>query len=381
MCCDAASVRKQTLGGADAVAETGRGGRRTVTIEEVARLAGVSTATVSRALALPELVRPETVQLVMEAVRTSGYTPNRSARNLRRQRTDMVLVVVPTIANQMYAHVLRGIDTGLATAGYGVVIGNLDNAPDKEAHFVELAFSRQVDGIILLCGFVPRGRGRSLTEAGLPMVSLCAPIPGAGLPEITVDDALAGLEAGRYLSSLGHRRLGYAAGPKDSVVDQTRWTNFRAGAIASGVPPEDIVRLEGLAATRFAYGSGLAAAEAYLSLSERPTAVFCASDEIAIGFLKVVRRAGLQVPRDVSLLGFDGIEQADFTEPVLSTFRQPRHDIGRVGAEVLLRMMAGTARAGDQQVLLPFELLRRESTAALPRRPALRRVEGDGTAG
>lgn len=363
------------------MARRGGTGRGSVTIEDVARLAGVSTATVSRALAQPDLVRPETVRLVTEAVKASGYTPNSSARSLRRQRTNMVLVVVPTIANQMYAHVLRGIDTGLAPAGYGVIIGNLDNAPDKEAHFVDLAFSRQVDGIMLLCGFVPRGRGRSLTETGLPMVSLCAPIPGAGLPEVYVDDAGAGLEAGRYLASLGHRRLGYAAGPKGSVVDQTRWTSFRQGAIEGGVDPADILRIEGLAETRFSYGSGLAAAESFLALANRPTAMFCASDEIAIGFLKVIRRAGLHVPRDVSLLGFDGIEQADFTDPVLSTFRQPRHDIGRVGAELLLRLIEGRAHQGEREVRLPFELLKRESTAPLPRRPALRSVaEGEDRA-
>jgi LacI family repressor for deo operon, udp, cdd, tsx, nupC, and nupG len=363
------------------VARRGGPGRGSVTIEDVARLAGVSTATVSRALAQPNLVRPETVQLVTEAVKASGYTPNSSARSLRRQRTNMVLVIVPTIANQMYSHVLRGIDTGLAPAGYGVIIGNLDNAPDKEAHFVDLAFSRQVDGIMLLCGFVPRGRGRSLAETGLPMVSLCAPIPGAALPEVYVDDAGAGLEAGRYLASLGHRRLGYAAGPKGSVVDQTRWTSFRQGAIEGGVDPADIVRIEGLAETRFSYGSGLAAAESFLALANRPTAMFCASDEIAIGFLKVIRRAGLQVPRDVSLLGFDGIEQADFTDPVLSTFRQPRHDIGRVGAELLLRLMEGPAHVDEREVRLPFELLKRESTAPLPRRPALRSVaEGEDRA-
>jgi LacI family transcriptional regulator, repressor for deo operon, udp, cdd, tsx, nupC, and nupG len=357
-------------------------GRGSVTIEDVARLAGVSTATVSRALARPDLVRPATVRIVAEAAKASGYTPNSSARSLRRQRTNMVLVVVPTIANQMYAHVLRGIDTGLAPAGYGVIIGNLDNAPDKEAHFVDLAFSRQVDGIMLLCGFVPRGRGRSLAETGLPMVSLCAPIPGAGLPEVCVDDAAAGLEAGRYLAGLGHRRLGYAAGPKGSVVDQTRWASFRQGALESGVDPADIVRLEGLLETRFTYGSGLAAAESFLSLSNRPTAMFCASDEIAIGFMKAVRRAGLQVPRDVSLLGFDGIEQADFTDPVLSTFRQPRHDIGLVGAQVLLRLIDGTSGEDGGDVRLPFELLRRESTAPLPCRPALRSVaDRDGRAG
>lgn len=340
-----------------------------VTIADVAALAGVSTATVSRALAKPDSVRPDTVAQVMEAVRASGYTPNSSARMLRTQRTNMVLVVVPSIANQMYSHVLRGIDTGLAPAGYGVIIGNLDNTPNKEARFIDLAFSRQVDAIILLCGFVPAAHGRSLAEAGLPMVALCSPVGNPAIPDICVDDEGAAREAGRYLVGLGHRRLAYAAGPKGQIVDTTRWTNFRAAAMESGVPAGDILRIEGHPEGRFGYRSGMAAAERFLTLQQdRPTAVFCASDEVAIGFMKTIRDAGLRVPQDVSLLGFDGIDQTEFTEPVLSTIRQPRQDLGRVGAETLLAMLEGRE---TRPVRLPAEFLPRASTAP-PGHPAAR---------
>ncbi|MHB2169819.1 LacI family DNA-binding transcriptional regulator [Alsobacter sp. R-9] len=338
------------------------------TIADVAALAGVSTATVSRALAKPDSVRPETVALVMKAVKASGYTPNSSARNLRRQRTNMVLVVVPSIANQMYSHVLRGIDTGLAPAGYGVIIGNLDNAPDKEAGFVELAFSRQVDGIILLCGYVPRARGRSLADAGLPMVSLLSPIGDSAIPDISVDDRAAGREAGRLIARLGHRRVAYAAGPKGHSVDTLRWTGMREAAVEGGIDAADILRLEGPPGGRYTFAAGLGAAEAFLALSDRPTAVFCASDEIAIGFLKSVRRAGLRVPQDVSIIGFDGNDLSDFTEPVLSTIRQPRHDLGRTGAEVLLGMIDGSFDPSRRVIHLPVEVLQRESTAPPSRR-------------
>lgn len=342
---------------------------RTVTIGDVAELAGVSTATVSRALAKPGSVRPETVKTVMAAVKSSGYTPNSSARMLRTQRTRMVLAVVPSIANQMYSHVLRGIDTGLAPAGYGVIIGNLDNTPDKEARFIDLAFSRQVDAVILLCGYVPGSQGRTLAEAGLPIVSLCAPIDDLSIPHISADDEAGGREAARYLIALGHRRLAYAAGPKGSMVDTLRWTAFQTAAMGEGIRASDILRLEGEQQARFSFGSGLAAGERFLAVDDRPTAVFCASDEIAMGFLKVLRRAGVDVPGEVSVLGFDGIEQTEFTDPVLSTIRQPRQEIGRRGAEVLLRMLDGTITQEDRRIRLPVELLDRESTASL-RRPA-----------
>ena len=137
---------------------TERGHRPTTAprIADVAELAGVSTATVSRALALPGQVRPETLALVMDAVRRSGYRPNSSARNLRTQRTRLILVVVPSIANPIFASVMRGIDAELAEAGYGVIIGNLDNNAGKEPRFVELAFAREVDGVVLLNGRIPR---------------------------------------------------------------------------------------------------------------------------------------------------------------------------------------------------------------------------------
>lgn len=342
-------------------------GGRTATIADVAARAGVSTATVSRALAKPDSVRADTVALVMKAVQACGYTPNSSARMLRTQRTNMVLVVVPSIANQMYSHVLRGVDTALAPAGYGVIIGNLDSAPGNQARLVELAFARQVDAVILLCGYIPGSKGRTMSDAGLPIVSLCAPIGDPAIPDICADDEAGGREAGRFLASLGHRRVAYAAGPEGSVVDTARWTSFRDAVVAAGIEHDKIVRLEGQQGARFGFASGLAAGERFLALAERPTAVFCASDEIAMGLMKVVRRAGLRVPADVSIVGFDGIDQVDYLDPILSTMRQPRQEIGRRGAEVLLRMLDGTAAPQDHRIRLPVELLSRESTA--PWRP------------
>ena len=334
-------------------------------IADVAELAGVSTATVSRALALPDQVRPETLALVMDAVKQSGYRPNSSARNLRTQRTRLILVVVPSIANPIFASVMRGIDAQLAEAGYGVMIGNLDNNAGMEPRFVELAFAREVDGVMLLNGWIPRSGAHSLMETGLPVVAMCAGIGDPRVPDITADDFGSGRNAARHLVELGHRQLGYAAGPKGTSVDAARWTGFQSMALELGIPSADICRFEGLGEARFAYRSGVECAAGFLAKTNRSTGVFAASDEIAIAFIDTVQRAGLTVPGDVSVLGFDGIDAGNYMRPTLSSFHQPRHELGRTGARVLLKLIAGTALPQDYEVRIPVPLVERESTAAL----------------
>jgi LacI family repressor for deo operon, udp, cdd, tsx, nupC, and nupG len=275
----------------------------------------------------------------------------------------MVLVVMPSIANPVFAEVLRGIDTELAQAGYGVVIGNLDNNPGKEPRFVDLAFSREVDGVILLNGWIPQSGKLSLLEAGLPVVSMCSMIHHPQVPDVTVDDPAAGRAAARYLIGLGHRRLGYAAGPIGHPVDSDRWNGFREAALELGLPADRVQRFEGDKEARFSFQSGVASAGEYLAARERPTAVFCASDEMAIAFIKTVQDEGVVVPRDLSIIGFDGIAAGRFVHPTLTTFLQPKHDLGCAGARVLLDLFRGAERTHALTKRIPVELIERESTA------------------
>jgi LacI family repressor for deo operon, udp, cdd, tsx, nupC, and nupG len=338
-------------------------------IADVAHLAGVSTATVSRVLADPEKVRPKTRAIVMEAVRSSGYTPNSTARNLRTRRTMMVLAVVPNLANPVFAQILRGIDDELTQSGYGLVIGNLDNQLTREARYVELALSRQIDGVLLLNGRVPASGKRTMTEARLPMVAICAEIPGSGIPSVTVEDREAGRSAVEYLFALGHRQFGYIAGPIDNVIEAERFAGFLEGIARTGLSECDLVRWEG----GFAFAAGVSAARSFLRMKTRPSAVFGACDESAIGFIKTVQSAGLKVPEEVSVMGFDGIEFADYVEPTLTTFKQPLHDLGRAGASAVLRMIRGEGRPAAMGAKLPLTLLDRQTTAP-PGQPA--RLEG-----
>src|SRR6478609_6022163 len=335
---------------------------KAVSIADVAQFAGFSTATVSRVIRNPDQVRLKTYDIVMKAVRRCGYTPDGTARNLRTRRTMNVLVVAPRLTNPVFAEILGGVDDELSQSGYGIIIGNLDNRREREARYVDLALSRQVDGILLMTGYVPENGTRNMKEAGLPIVALCAAVDEDSIPHVVVQDREASRRAVEYLTKLGHRRLGYIAGTPHTIIEAERFRGFLEGIAAAGMSQRNFVRWEGA----FVFSTGVAAAEAFLAMKERPTGVFAACDESAIGFVKTVKGAGVRVPQDVSVIGFDGIEFADYSEPTLTTFRQPMHELGRAGAQVLLRMLKGNMTPEDWQVRLPLTLLERDTTGPAP---------------
>jgi LacI family repressor for deo operon, udp, cdd, tsx, nupC, and nupG len=338
-----------------------RQSRRSATIHDVAARAGVSTATVSRTLANPDLVSETARARVRAAISDTGYTPNIAARNLRARRTMMVLVVVPNVANPFFAQVLRGIDDELVASGYGMIIGNLDNLAERESRYVDLVFAGQVDGVLLMSGHVPAGNSRLMSQAGLPMASICVEISGSGLPAVMVNDQVAGRKVAEHLLALGHRRFGYISGPAGNMNELGRFAGFKSALAAAAIDPGDIVYWPG----DFMLESGVEAARSFLAMKERrPTAVFAASDHMAITFMKRVSLAGVRIPEDISVVGFDGIEFAEFVTPALTTICQPRHELGRTGARVLLEALAGGHPAGLVELSAP--LLVRDSTARVP---------------
>lgn len=327
-------------------------------IGDVARAAGVSTATVSRALTFPDRVLEETRERVFAAVRELGYTPNVAARQLRAGSSKTVLVVVGKRRNPpFFSEVLRGIDVALAQAGYSVLMGNLDvHDENTERHLVDLVYGGYIDGALVLSNAVPSFNGRSIADSGVPIVAICAEADGPNIPAVLVDDEVCSRAQTRYLLEMGHRYLAYIAGPKGNYNESQRFPGFLAEVAAAGLGPADFVRFEG----NYDFASGVAAGEAFLKLDRRPTGVVACSDEMAIAFMKTIRRAGIRVPEDVSIIGFDGIEIGDYVEPTLTTIRQPRFALGSTGAEILLGMIKGGA--SPRVTVLKGELDRRDST-------------------
>ncbi|MBL8590101.1 MAG: LacI family DNA-binding transcriptional regulator [Methylobacteriaceae bacterium] len=345
--------------------ETG-GRRKPAKIADVARIAEVSVATVSRTLANPEVVAEETRKRVLAAVTATGYTPNLAGRALRARRSMLALVVVPDLANPFFPEVLRGVDETLSAAGYGIIIANLDNSAEKESRYVDLACAGQVDGVLLLCGHVIRGRVRDLRASGLPIVAACERIDGEDIPQVEVDNEDAAARAVAHLIDLGHRRIGYIAGPERNVLDRDRRKGFGRALRAARLDPRKAPAFAG----DFTFRAGERAARDWLAMPDatRPSAIFAANDEMAIGFVKTARAAGARVPDDVSIVGFDGIEFADYCEPTLTTIYQPRRDIGATAAALLIAAMTSPKPPSPRFERIATRLMLRDSTAAAPKR-------------
>lgn len=303
-------------------------------ISDVATLAGVSIATVSRALSMPERVTDATRKRVLEAVEKTGYTPNLAARALRGARAQTALVVVPNLITPFFAELLQHIDHALSRRDYGLLIGNLDAHPDKERRLVDLSHAGRVDGALLLNGWILRGSNAAIGTGTLPAVALSTPFEQP-IPSIMIDDVEGGRLAAKHLLELGHRRLAYVSGPVGNPVDSDRWDGFRESVLEGGRPTPD--RFEG----DFHIESGLRAARWFLDQDVRATAVFAASDEMAISCMSALKAAGLRVPADVSIIGFDGIAFANYVEPQLTTINQPQGTIAEAGVDLLMRLIDG----------------------------------------
>jgi LacI family repressor for deo operon, udp, cdd, tsx, nupC, and nupG len=324
---------------------------RAARIQDVARLAAVSTATVSRALANPERVSPEARARVMEAIAKVGYVPNPAARTLRSQKSRMVLVVLPNLGNIFFSKILRGIEETLFEAGYGMIIGDLDGSPEKEARFNAFMAGGQVDGAILLNGHL-----FSEAKAGIPLVALCEAIPDATIPQIEVDNRAAAQAMTEYLASLGHRRIAYVCGPSSNVLERERLRGYRDGLAAAGLTFEADLVWPG----DYSLEAGVRVGESVLARRVHPGAVFCSNDEMAIGLMRTLISAGVRVPEDISVAGFDDIEFAAVVEPPLTTIHQPRRELGQAGAAVLLDVMSG--RKAQPRVRLATGIVVRAST-------------------
>ncbi|MEM9222652.1 MAG: LacI family DNA-binding transcriptional regulator [Pseudomonadota bacterium] len=307
---------------------------RGTTIADVAALAQVSTATVSRTLAAPDRVSGPTRERVLEAVRQTGYTPNVAAQSLRVARSMMVLVVVPHQVTPFFSDLLLAIDRALSQHGYGMLVGDLTDPAEQEPRLVRLAAAGRVDGLILLNGAILRDGDRRIDNLGVPIVGLCVPA-GSSVPAVLADDRGGGAAVAHHFLALGHRRFGYVSGPRGNHNEMQRYLGFARALRSAGISNNAIMRFEG----DFHIPSGACAGADFLKVFRPPTAVFCASDMMAMGFIHSVQAAGVSIPQDVSVAGFDGIEIAQYCSPSLTTVEQPREAMGREAARAILDLL------------------------------------------
>jgi LacI family repressor for deo operon, udp, cdd, tsx, nupC, and nupG len=336
-------------------------------IYEVAKRAGVSTATVSRVLSQPNVVAPATRRRVMLAVERLGYEPNSTAQNLRTLKTAKLLVTVPDLSNPFFSLILQGIEDAAQREGYSVLVGDTQHDEKREERYALMLRRKEADGLIFLGHRMPQA-ARSLIRASAPR---CAPIvngcefsPTLGVPSVHIDNAKAASQAMDHLYGLGHRRIGIVTGPLVSPLSRDRLSGATGRAKKEKAEREFII-MHG----DFSIESGAAAAERLLGRTERPTAIFCFNDEMAIGVVEVARRMGVRVPQQLSVIGFDDIRFSRHMDPPLTTIAQPMRQLGEATVRLLLSILAGGHDAETpESVTLPHKLVVRSSTAPPPRR-------------
>jgi len=328
-------------------------------ISDVAILAGVSIATVSRALANPDSVRGPTRKRVLAAVEKTGYVPNRAARNLRMGRVGTVLAVVPDGANAFFPVILQALAAALEARGFTLVVADTQNDPRKEQRVAGLAASGQVDGMLLLNGKLV-GPPVSVTAPRrmLPMVSLCEAIAGSALPHVETDNREAARAMTDYLLSLGHRRIAYLQGPSTNVLEHERRQGYLDALVSAGIASDGRRIILG----DFSIAAGEAAARQLIASGTLPDAVFACNDAMAMGLIRTFASSGVNVPTDISVAGFDDIEFAEAYNPGITTMHQERLQIGQQAAEILADLIEGRMPA-QRRVSLPARLIVRGSTA------------------
>jgi LacI family repressor for deo operon, udp, cdd, tsx, nupC, and nupG len=327
---------------------------------DIARIAGVSVATVSRALAGSPRVTGETRERIEAAVRDTGYVVNRMARSLRLQQARQVFVMVPNIANPFHASVLLGAEEAAVAAGFHVLIGNTGGDPARAEDHARQLLTGAVDGMLLLGGRMPAPLKAPALQQRL--VAVIEPVAADGVPVVEIDNTAGAREATRHLIGLGHRRIGHLGGTAATTATPKRFAGYAEALAEAGLEPRpDWVRYG-----TFSIATGAEQMAELLALPEPPTAVFCGSDEIAMGAIRTIKQARLRVPEDISIVGFDNIYFAAVTDPPLTTIDQPSRRLGFEAMRLLAERLAGVAEA-NRGVTVPYRLVVRASTAP-PRR-------------
>lgn len=327
-------------------------------IYDVAKRAGVSTATVSRVLSQPDVVSPDTRRKVLKAVDSLGFTPNAAAKNLRTLRTAKILVTVPDISNPFFAQILQGIEDAAQREGYSVLVGDTQHEEEREEKYALMIRRKEADGFIFLGHRLPDEAAalvRANTPRQAPVVNGCEFTPTLGIPSVHIDNATAAADAMDHLYKLGHRRIGIITGPLASPLSRDRLTGATERARKARAE-RDLVVMNG----DFSIESGAVAAERMFGRDQPPTAIFCFNDEMAMGVIETARRRSLRIPHELSLVGFDDIRYARVLDPPLTTVAQPMRQIGEGTVRLLVEILRGGT---PQSVTLPHTLVVRSSTA------------------
>ncbi len=329
-----------------------------VSIKDIAKAAGVSHTTVSRALRDDPRISEQTRNLVHRLAAEMGYSPSAIARGLATGKTNTVGMVVTTISDPFVAPIAQGTERKAMEAGYSLILSQSGADPDRELAAVRLLRERRVDGVIVTASRVGELYTPLLSELKVPIVLINNQKGGGYLHSIYVDDFAGAKMAVGLLIDLGHRDIAYIACPERERSNRNRMNGYKAALESRGISVNErlILQLEG----KDDMARGAAAVEEILSLDERPTALFCYNDMTAIGALQALHESGVRVPEDISIVGFDDVPISSVVCPALTTVAQPKEEMGVKAMEMLLALIEGEER---ENVVVKPRLVVRSSTA------------------
>ncbi len=333
-----------------------------ITMQGIAEMAGVSLATVSRTVHSPHLVREKTRGHVLQVMRENRYIYHAAAADLSRNRSSVIGVIIPTTKGAVFANSTLAIQEKAQERGFSVLIGNTRYDTEIEAELLQRFQEHRLAGVILT-GFSigQEDRIKDLIQTGIPCLVIWETLSDSQLSYVGFDNFVAAYSVTEYLIGLGHERIGLILGPFSKIGRaRKRLEGYQAALAKASViyDPKLVIEKH---PTLF---DGKEAMKELLALGDRPSAVFAASDMLAIGALAAARERGLQVPQDISIAGFDDIDFAAYCNPPLTTVRVPAHEMGELAVTTLLEMIVGNSQ-GPRHIHLATELVLRQSCQKL----------------
>lgn len=325
-------------------------------IQQVAKTAGVSVATVSRVLNGQNTVSAKTRMKVEEAIKKLNYEPSLLGRNLRTSESRLLLILIPTISNPFYLEIIKGIEQVAISQNYNILLCETDSNPQKENIYFDLVRKKMADGIISMDPAVNVETLKKLAE-NYAIIQCSEYEECTGIPYVTIDNEEASYRAVKHLIQIGHHKIALINADEKYLFARQRKMGYKRALEENGIT----LKNEYIIPTQqIGFENGQHAMKKVLNLQDRPTAVFAVSDLLAIGALKEINAAGLHVPNDIAVVGFDKIDFSNMTNPTLTTIAQPMHKMGNVAARMLIDKIKGEE---VESIILDHELVIRESTS------------------
>ena len=326
-------------------------------LRDVARQAGVSVGTVSNVLNRPDVVSPKTLERVQKTIAELGFVPNGFARQLRSGYSRTIGLVVPDVANPFFTEVARGVEDAASKRDYAVFLCNSDESLEKENKYLSVLIQQQVRGVLITPSDSKSHQYENLRERGISVALLDTETKNASQCSVSVDDVRGGEIAIEHLASLGHKEIAWVTGPETipQVADRTAGV-MRAAKIAK-------VEISTIRVPLMNSAQGIDAVKKILALKKLPSAIFCGNDLLAFGVMRGLLDAGIRIPEDVSLLGYDDIAFGNSSAVPLSSISQPAYQLGVTAAELLISECEESEEHAHQQIKFQPQLVVRASTA------------------